>query len=174
MNDWWKMSIQDRKYAKWYIDLKIGITKTDYQVEGEWDYMDLKDRMIHKIKTKEYDYPNTDYNKVIKNRYNYLTKTHPNKKCSFYYYKNYWDYTNLWNNCITSYINDYGKNNVMSKLYGKDYKSRTTQQNKEMFPGRVLLYHRKIKRFYKEINNNFALNNFYMRYPHKLYLSSYH
>ena len=132
------------------------------------------------IKTLEYDNPNTNYNQVAKDRYNYITKTHPNKACSFYdsaywdqYYNASWLFKELYDSyCIT---NDYGKNKVYSKLYGRKWKTRTTAENRIKWKKRLKLYKTQIKEYNKFMGNlNYMGWRFYRKNKHILYLQSYH
>tara|TARA_R110002126_G_scaffold19385_2_gene72555 strand:+ start:1104 stop:2654 length:1551 start_codon:yes stop_codon:yes gene_type:complete len=162
-HDWKLMSLQDRKYAKWFIDLKVAILG-NVSSNGN-----LLERMVFKIRYKEYDYTNTDWIKVVRDRYNYITKTHPNRKCRLYDRKLYWKYLNS----IYPNPNDYGKYYVNKKIYGKDYTKRTLEENKLMYPGRRKAYHNKIKTFKKEMNN-YIYASFYYHNPHKRYLETFH
>tara|TARA_R110000803_G_scaffold70074_4_gene132794 strand:- start:818 stop:2407 length:1590 start_codon:yes stop_codon:yes gene_type:complete len=165
MNDWWKMSIQDRKYAKWYIDLNVLFTAGN---TTGFDNISLKAKNIRMIKKLEYDFPNTNYNQVVKDRYIFITKTHPNKSCRLYNRKLYWKYLNS----IYTNPNDYGKDKVYSKLFGRKWATRDLYLNRQLFKQRVKQYKIMINHYPKYISGN---GRHYMkRNKHIQYLQSYH
>ena len=195
MKEWWKMSKQDRKYSKWFIDLQIAINiRGRYITENGFKLAyptSIKERLIRRIIKREYNYPDTDYEKVVKDRYNYITRTHPNRKCRLYNHKLFYKYIGgslnlsisdeeLWSvlplhtHWTMDIKNDYGADKVYSKLYGKDYKSRTIKQSQRKFKIRRKMYHERIKEFSDILGSNYVYKEYYRQNPHFKYLESYH
>ena len=197
MEEWWKMSLQDRKYSKWFIDLQIAINirGMNITVNGVKQAYptSIKDRLIHRIKRTEYDSPYIFYYQVVKDRYNYITRTHPNRACRLYSHNLFYKYIGgalnlsiseeeLWSvlplhtfwSVMFHLKNDYGADKVYSKLYGKDYKSRTIKQSQRKFKIRRKMYHERIKEFSDILGSNYIFGEYYKQNPHIKYLNSYH